>query len=155
MSDVETRLNALGLTLPQPPAALFNYVPYVRAGTLLFIAGQVPVGAAKPYKGKLGADMSMEEGKEAAFHCAVNILAQVKDAVAGDWGKVRRCVKLGGFVNCTPDFTDQSVILNAASDLMVDVLGEQAGRHARFAVGAPSLPAGYAVEIDAVFELYP
>ena len=152
MTSVDTTLESMGLSLPTPPEALFNYVPYVVAGNMVFIAGQVPIGGSREYKGKVGIDLTIEEGAEAARQCALNILAQVKEAVGGDWGRVKRCVKLGGFVNCAPDFTDMSVVLNGASDLMVAALGD-AGRHARFAVGAPSLPAGFAVEVDAVFEI--
>lgn len=154
MASVETTLDALGLSLPTPPEALFNYVPYVITGNMVFIAGQVPIGGPREYKGKVGMDLSIEEGAQAARQCALNILAQVKDAVGGDWDRVIQCVKLGGFVNCAPDFTDMSVVLNGASDLMVAAMGD-AGRHARFAVGAPSLPAGFAVEVDAVFEISP
>ena len=153
MTDIDKRLDDLGITLPPAPKALFNYVPYVVAGNLVFIAGQVPIGGNKDFKGKVCQDLSMAEAKAAAFQCGVNILAQVREAVDGRWGNIKRCVKLGGFVNCGPDFTDQSEIINAASDLMVDVLGEKVGKHARFAVGAPSLPAGFAVEIDAIFEI--
>ena len=120
---------------------------------MVFVAGQVPIGGKENFKGKVGVDVDMETAKRAAEQCALNILRQVCDAVDGDWNRVVRCVKLGGFVNCGPDFTDQSVIINGASDLMVAALGEDKGKHARFAVGAPSLPAGFAVEIDAVFEI--
>ncbi len=154
MTSVEETLAVKGYTLPEPPDALFNYVPYVVSGNLVFVAGQVPIGGARDYKGKVGVDLTLEEGQEAAAQCALNLLAQVKDAVGGDWIRLQRCVKLGGFVNSGPDFTDQSVVLNGASDLMVDALGE-AGRHARFAVSAPSLPAGFAVEVDGVFEIVP
>ena len=152
MTSVEENLAAKGYTLPEPPDALFNYVPYVISGNLVFVAGQVPIGGAREYKGKVGADLSLEEGQEAAAQCALNLLAQVKSAVGGDWSRVKRCVKLGGFVNSTSEYTDQSLVLNGASDLMVEALGD-AGRHARFAVSAPSLPAGFAVEVDGVFEI--
>lgn len=102
--------------------------------------------------GRLGEDLTIGAGVEAAKACALNILAQANEAVGGDWSKIKRCVKLGGFVNCTPDFTDHPKIINGASDLIVAAMG-QSGKHARFAVGAPSLPLGVAVEIDAVFEL--
>ena len=153
MSNIENALEKLGLKLPASPAPLFNYVPYVVAGNMVFVAGQVPVGGAREYKGKVGLDLDMETAQEAAQLCALNILAQVGEAVSGEWDRVVRCVKLGGFVNCAPDFADQSVVINGASDLMVAVLGEARGKHARFAVGAPSLPANFAVEIDAVFEI--
>lgn len=153
MSNVESKLKDLGFELPESAPPLFNYVPYVTAGNMVFIAGQVPVGGAREYKGKVGIDIDMDTAKQAAEQCALNILRQVSDAVDGNWSRVKRCVKLGGFVNCAPDFEDQSVVINGASDLMVATLGEEKGKHARFAVGAPSLPAGFAVEIDAVFEI--
>ncbi len=152
MTSIEEKLAAKGYTLPEAPEALFNYVPYVVSGNLVFVAGQVPIGGSREYKGKVGVDLSVEEGQEAAAQCALNLLAQARDAAGGDWSRVKRCVKLGGFVNSAPDFTDQSVVLNGASDLMVEALGD-AGRHARFAVSAPSLPAGFAVEVDGVFEI--
>jgi len=117
------------------------------------VAGQIPlVGGKVAHVAKVGADYTTEQAMEAAKVCALNILAQVNAAVGGDWSKVKRCVKLGAFVNSTPDFIDQSSVANGASDLMVAVMGE-AGKHARFAVSAPSLPRGVAVEVDAVFEL--
>lgn len=153
MANMESRLKDLGLTLPTiiPPAA--NYVPYVISGKNLFIAGQIPfLNGEKMHIGRLGQTMTIEQGQEAAKCCALNILAQVNDAVGGDWGKVARCVKLGGFVNCTSEFELMHVVMNGASDLIVAVMGE-AGKHARFAVGAPSLPLGVGVEVDAIFEL--
>lgn len=152
MTSVEEKLAAIGYSLPAPPDALFNYVPYVVSGNLVFIAGQVPIGGSREYKGKVGIDITLEQGQQAAAQCALNLLAQVKAAVDGDWARVKRCIKLGGFVNSSPDFTDQSVVLNGASDLLVNALGA-AGRHARFAVSAPSLPAGFAVEVDGIFEI--
>lgn len=153
MSTVETKLKELGHTLPESVPPLFNYVPYVTAGNMVFVAGQVPIGGEREYKGKVGTDVDMETAQKAAVQCGLNILTQVRDAVDGDWSRVKRCVKLGGFVNCGPDYTDMSLVINGASDLMVDVLGEEIGKHARFAVGAPSLPAGFTVEIDAIFEI--
>ena len=153
MSDVNAKLEALGHKLPDSAPPLFNYVPYVTAGNMVFVAGQVPIGGAQEYKGKVGVDLDMETAQKAAEQCALNILRQISDAVNGDWSRVVRCVKLGGFVNCGPDYTDMSLVINGASDLMVAALGEEKGKHARFAVGAPSLPAGFAVEIDAVFEI--
>ncbi|MAZ75978.1 MAG: hypothetical protein CMH31_01600 [Micavibrio sp.] len=153
MSTVETKLKELGHTLPESVPPLFNYVPYVTAGNMVFVAGQVPIGGEREYKGKVGTDVDMETAQKAAVQCGLNILTQIRDAVDGDWSRVKRCVKLGGFVNCGPDYTDMSLVINGASDLMVNVLGEEIGKHARFAVGAPSLPAGFAVEIDAIFEI--
>jgi enamine deaminase RidA (YjgF/YER057c/UK114 family) len=153
MPDIATRLAEKGITLPESVPALFNYVPFVVTGSLVFIAGQVPLHGSRDYKGQVGVDLTLEEGREAAKQCGINILAQIRDAVAGDWARVKKCVKLGGFVNCTTGFEEQSQVINAASDLMVEVLGEEIGRHARFAVGAPSLPANFAVEIEAIFEI--
>ncbi|MFO1189234.1 MAG: RidA family protein [Alphaproteobacteria bacterium] len=149
----DARLNELGIVLPLAPAPVANYVPFVISGGLLFISGQVPLdGGTVRHVGSLGGNLSIEEGQEAARLCAVNILAQAKSALNGDLDRIVRCVKLGGFVSSTPAFRDHPKIINAASDLMVAVLGD-AGRHARFAVGAPSLPLGSAVEIEAIFEI--
>lgn len=153
MSAIEACLQQLNLSLPQvaPPAA--NYVPYVISGNTLFIAGQIPfLNGVKAHMGRLGENMGIEDGQKAARACALNILAQTLAAVGGDEDKIVRCVKLGGFVNCTPDFDQMPAVINGASDLMVDALGER-GKHARFAVGAPNLPFGVAVEIDAIFEI--
>ncbi|PCI55329.1 MAG: hypothetical protein COB36_06805 [Alphaproteobacteria bacterium] len=151
--NIQTKLQDLGLALPSVAAPAANYVPYVISGKTIFVSGQIPfLNGEKMHLGRVGDTVSVEEGAKAAQACALNILAQVNDAVGGDWSKVARCVKLGGFVNCTPDFTDQPVVINGASNLIADVMGD-AGKHARFAVGAPSLPLGVAVEIDAVFEL--
>ena len=154
MTDTpESRLQALGLSLPEvaPPAA--NYVPYVVSGTQLFVAGQIPfLSGQRGHIGRLGDSLNVEQGQEAARACALNILAQAKAAVGGDWSRITRCVKLGVFVNGTPEFDQQPLVANGASDLMVAALGET-GRHARAAVGVAGLPFGVAVEIDAVFEL--
>lgn len=150
--SIDARLAELGITLPDAPAPVANYVPYVQTGNLLFVSGQVSADANGPIKGKLGADMGVEAGAEAARRCAISLLAQAKKACGGDLSRIRRVVKLTGFVNSTPDFTDQPKVVNGASDLMVAVLGE-AGRHARAAVSAPALPLGVAVEVDAVFEI--
>ena len=149
----EACLAALNLVLPQvaPPAA--NYVPYVVSGSQLFVAGQIPfLNGEKLHIGRLGAPLTIEQGQEAARACGLNILAQAKAAVGGDWDKIVRCVKLGVFVNGTPEFDQQPAVANGASDLMVAVLGDK-GRHARAAVGVANLPFGVAVEIDAVFEI--
>ncbi len=150
--DIDARLAAMNLKLPEvaPPAA--NYVPYVISGKTLYIAGQIPfLNGQKMHQGRLGDDFSIEQGQEAARACALNILAQVK-AAAGGWDSVSRCIKLGGFVNATPEFDQHPAVINGASDLIVGVLGDM-GKHARFAVGACNLPFGVAVEIDAIFEL--
>lgn len=152
-AEIDTRLKELGLELPEPSGAAGNYVPYVLTGNLLFISGQVPLGKdGLKFQGKLGSDFTLEDGQEAAKLCALGILAQAKAACDGDLSRIKRCVKLGGFVNSTPDFDKQPAVINGASDLMVAVLGE-AGRHARTAVSAANLPFNVAVEIDAIFEL--
>ncbi len=150
---VDQRLNELGITLPEPAAPAANYIPYVISGNLVFVSGQITMkdGEIK-YVGKVGDDFSVDEGYQAARICAINLLAQVKIACGGDLDRLKRVVKLGGFVNCTADFGDQPKVINGASDLMVEVLGD-AGKHARFAVGAPSLPLGIAVEVDGIFEI--
>lgn len=148
----ETRLADLGITLPAAPAPAANYVPYVVAGGFVHISGQISQDAGGLIKGRLGDDMDVEAGAAAARACAISILAQLRAAVGGDFSRVVRAVKLGGFVNSTPDFTDQPKVINGASDLLVAVMGD-AGRHARAAVSAPSLPMGVAVEIDAIFQI--
>lgn len=152
MSAIETRLAELGVTLPDAPAPAANYVPFVVVGNLVHVSGQISQNADGLIKGKLGADLDVAAGAEAAKTCAISLLAQVKKACGGDLSRVVRVVKLGGFVNSTPDFTDQPKVINGASDFLVAVLGD-AGRHARAAVSAPSLPLGVAVEIDGLFEI--
>lgn len=151
-NPIEDRIRALGLTLPDAPAPAANYVPYVRSGALVFVSGQISAGPSGPIRGRLGADLDVAAGAEAARHCALALLAQLRSACGGDLSRVRQVVKLTGFVNCTPEFTDQPRVVNGASDLLVAVFGP-AGRHARAAVGAPSLPLGVAVEIEGVFEV--
>jgi enamine deaminase RidA (YjgF/YER057c/UK114 family) len=147
----ESRLKALGIELHALPAPAANYVPSVRIGNLLFISGQVSGIPGTTIKGKLGQNMTVEEGQKAARVCAISILAALKHAV-GDLGKVRRMVKLTGFVNCTPDFEDAHKVINGCSDLLTDVLGEK-GKHARSAIGMASLPLGFAVEVEAIAEV--
>lgn len=154
MTDVPARLAALGLSLPAAPAPAANYVPFVISGGHLWVSGQISRDDAGLICGRLGAGMSIEDGARAARSCALALLAQAGAALGGDFGRIRRVVKLVGFVNSTPDFTDQPKVINGASDLMVAVLGE-AGRHARSAVGVAALPLGVAVEIEAVFEIAP
>ena len=153
MGMIEERLQELGIDLPEAAAPAANYVPFVVSGNLVFISGQVPVvdGELK-YRGKVGQDYTLEEAKECAELVAVNILSVLRQACDGELDRVRRCVKLGGFVNCVPEFDQQPKVINGASDLMVQVFGE-IGRHARFAVGSNSLPFDVAVEIDAIFEI--
>ncbi len=153
MADsIADRLRALGIELPAPAAAAANYVPVRRSGDLLIVSGQLPMaGGTVQFRGKLGGGVGIEDGQAAARLCAVNILAQVK-AVCGDLERIVACLRLGGFVACTPDFADHPKVINGASDLMVAVLGE-AGRHARAAVGVASLPFDAAVEVEGMFEL--
>ncbi len=152
MGKIEQRLQKLGIVLPKPNAPVANYVPYVVSGQLLFVSGQISNGPAGVLKGKVGGTLTLEEGVVAARLCAINILAQINAALDGDLDRVSRIVKLGGFVNCVAEFEDQPKVVNGASDLIVAVFGD-AGRHARAAVGAPSLPLGAAVEVDAVVEI--
>jgi enamine deaminase RidA (YjgF/YER057c/UK114 family) len=150
---IDARLGELGIPLPQVAAPAGNYVPAVISGNLLFIAGQLPMKDGQPhYVGKLGRDIEVEDGARGARLCALNILAQARAALGGDLDRVRRVVRLGGFVNAVPEFGNHPQVLNGASDLMVEVFGE-AGRHARAAVGVASLPLRVAVEIEAVFEI--
>ena len=149
---IESRLAERGITLPQATAPVANYVPWVRTGSQVFVSGQVSNGPDGLIKGKLGADMSIEEGAAAARACGLSLIAQLKAACEGDLDRLVRVVKLVGFVNSTADFTDQPKVANGASDLMVEVFGD-AGRHARSAVSAASLPLGVAVEIEAIFEV--
>jgi enamine deaminase RidA (YjgF/YER057c/UK114 family) len=152
MHPIDTRLAELGVTLPDAPAPAANYVPFVLVGNLVHISGQISQSEAGLIKGRLGADLGVPEGAEAARRCAISLLAQLKKACGGDWSRLERAVKLVGFVNSTPDFIDQPKVINGASDFLVAVLGE-AGRHARSAVSAASLPLGVAVEIEAIFQL--
>jgi enamine deaminase RidA (YjgF/YER057c/UK114 family) len=150
---IEARLTELGIELPQTTAPIANYVPYTVSGNLVVVSGQVSVRNGKAeFVGKLGAGMSVADAQQAAKLCALNIIAHVKTACGGDLDRVKRVLRLGGFVKCTPDFTDMPQVVNGASDLMVEVFGD-AGKHARAAVGVASLPLGVAVEVEAMFEL--
>lgn len=150
---IDARLQELGITLPQPPAPVASYVPYVISGNLVFLSGQVTLAEdGLKYIGIIGKDLSLEDGQAAAKLCAINLLAQLKAACGGNLDKVKRCIKLGVFVNAVPGFAQQPEVANGASDLMLEVFGD-AGRHARAAVGAGSLPRNVAVEVEAVFEL--
>lgn len=147
---ITARLAELGIVLPHAPAPAANYVPWVREGALLFISGQVPFAEGRiAYAGRLGESVSVEDGQAAARLCFINIMAQAAAALEGDLDRVRRVARLGGFVACTAEFTQHPAVINGASDLAVAVFGD-AGRHARAAVGAPSLPLGSAVEVEAV-----
>ncbi|NDW53385.1 RidA family protein [Aliiroseovarius sp. PrR006] len=152
MSAFETRLAELGVTLPDAPAPAANYVPYVQVGDLVHVSGQISMKDGAFLTGKLGDDMTAEEGADAARSCAIALLAQVKAACGGDLDRLQRVVKLVGFVNSTADFGDQPKVINGASDFMVEALGD-AGRHARSAVSAASLPFGVAVEIEGIFQI--
>ncbi len=149
---IDQRLAELGLTLPAAPAPAAAYVPFVVSDKVVYVSGQISQGPNGLIKGKLGEDMSTEQGAEAARACALALLAQLRAACGGDFGRLRRVVKLTGFVNSTPDFTEQPKVINGASELLVEVLGET-GWHARSAVGVASLPLGVAVEIEALFEI--
>jgi len=151
MSTPESRLAALGITLPPPMKAVANYVPFVQAGNMLFVSGQVSADAKGRVQGRLGEDMDLAAGQTAARLCGINLIAQCQAAV-GDLSNIKRVVKLGGFVNAHGDFTEIPQVINGCSDLMVEVFGE-AGRHARSAVSCPVLPLGVAVEIDGIFEV--
>jgi enamine deaminase RidA (YjgF/YER057c/UK114 family) len=151
--SVADKLKELGLELPAAAAPVASYVPTVEADGMLYVSGQISFAAdGSLIKGRLGADMDVEAGKKAAERCALMILAQLGAALGGNFGRVERVVKLGVFVQCTPDFTDQPEVANGASDLFVKVFGD-AGKHARAAVGVPALPRGVAVEVDAVLQL--
>jgi enamine deaminase RidA (YjgF/YER057c/UK114 family) len=154
MGRIESRLRDLGITLPQAAAPVANYVPWVRTGSLIFISGQITLGADKAlqYVGTLGKDLSVEDGRAAARLAAVNVLAVLSAALEGDLDRVTRVVKISGFVNAVPGFTQHPEVVNGASDLFVEVFGD-AGRHARAAVGAGSLPRNVAVEVEAIFEV--
>lgn len=152
-SRIEARLAELGLSLPPAPVPAASYVPFVRVGELVHIAGQVPVRDGQfRWVGKLGQDWSVEQGQDCAREVLLNVLAQLRASVDGDLDRVVRAVKLNGFVNCTPDFISQPQVINGASELLVAVMGEP-GRHARSAVGVAQLPFGVAVEIDAIFQV--
>lgn len=150
---IETRLKQLGLTLPVASVPVANYIPYVKTGNLVFVAGQIPLlNGVVHYQGIVGLDVTLEEAVNAARLCALNVLAQAKAACEGDLDRITRVVKLTGFVAANPHFTEHPQVINGASDLMVEIFGET-GRHARVAVGAPSLPRGAPVEVDAIFEV--
>lgn len=152
-NGAEARLADLGIELPEAMGAKGNYAPWTRAGNTVFIAGQGPFWKGDIlHNGRFGDDLDVDEGIACARLVGLNILTQVRVACGGSLDRVVRCVKLGGFVQCTPDFTDMHKIINGASDLMVEVLGE-AGKHARFAVGMQCLPMGTSVEIDGIFEI--
>lgn len=153
MSAVRERLSALGLELPVPPTPIASFVPFVRTGSLVYLAGQVNEwNGTVPYVGKVGREFDVSQGRAAACLCALNLLSCLERACDGDLDRVRRCVRVGGFVNCDPEFGQAPAVIDGASDLFISVFGES-GRHARTAVGVASLPRGAAVEVDAIFEM--
>lgn len=155
LANIEARIAELGIELPNAAAPAGAYVPYVKSGNLVFVSGQITLwnGDIK-YKGRLGDDMSVDEGYAAARLCGLNLIAQVREACDGNLDRVSRVVRLGGFVQCTTNFIEQPKVINGASDLMVEVFGD-AGRHARAAVGTISLPLDVSVEVDGVFQIAP
>ena len=150
---IDARLKELDIELPTPSTPGANYVPFVRSGTLVFLTGQLSQwNGERRFIGKLGREWSVEQGREAARLCGLNLIAHLRTAAGGDLDRVRRCVRLAGYVNSTPDFLAQSQVMNGASDLFVDVFGD-AGRHARMAVGVAALPYDVAVEVEGVFDV--
>lgn len=152
MSQVAHRLTAAGIVLPDPVAPIANYVPFVRAGDLVHISGQVSLDAAGGVTGTVGVDVDMAGAVRAARLCGINLLAQMRAACDGDLDRVKRVVKLGGFVQAGPDFFDIPAVINGCSDVMVEAFGD-AGRHARSAVGVYRLPRNFSVEVDAIVEI--
>ena len=153
MHVFEENIKQLGIEIPDMPNALANYVPYKLSDSIVYVSGQAPVINGKLiYKGKVGNDISIEDGIKAAELCCINIISVLKKSINGDWNKLDNFLKLGGFVNCNSDFVDQPQIINGASDLLVKIFGEQ-GKHSRFAVGSNSLPMNISVEIDAIIKI--
>ena len=153
MSPVINKLKELNITLPEAPTPVGSYVAFKKVGNLLFISGQLPIGIdGKMIKGKIGKDLTLEDGQNASKLCVINILSQVKKALNGDLNKVKNCVKITGFVNSTDNFVDQPKVINPASETLSAVF-ENKGKHSRAAISANSLPLGAAVEIDAIFEI--
>jgi enamine deaminase RidA (YjgF/YER057c/UK114 family) len=150
---IDTKLAELGITLPTPTTPIANYVPYVVAGDLVVISGQIPMLDGKlACAGKVGAGVSVEQGQAAARQCFINVLVHLKAACSGDLDRVRQVVRLGGFIACPPEFTQHAAVMNGASDLAVAVFGD-AGRHARSTIGVPSLPVDAAVEVEGMFRI--
>ena len=151
-TNIEDKLKNLGIVLPSAPAPAANYVPYVKTGSTLYVSGQISQNESGFITGKLGLNLSTEEGYQAARYCAILLISQLKLACNGDLNKVESVVRLGGFVNSDPDFLDHPKVINGASDLMVEIFGDK-GKHSRAATGASSLPFGVAVEVDGIFEI--
>ena len=153
MGRVADRLRELSIELPQASRPGANYVPWVRTGNLVFLGGQLSQwNGERRFIGKLGREFGVEEGQQAARLCALNLIAHLQNALDGDLDRAVRCVRVGGFVNSTPDFVNQPQVVNGASDLFVDVFGD-AGPHARASVGVAVLPYDVAVEVEALFEV--
>jgi enamine deaminase RidA (YjgF/YER057c/UK114 family) len=153
MGKVDSRLAELGITLPSPMAPMANYIPFNVVGNLVVVSGQVPAQDGKiAWVGKVGAEVSVEDGAAAARLCLINVLVHLKAACGGDLDRVKKVVRLGGFVACGPDFTQQAVVMNGASNLAVEIFGN-AGRHARTTIGVPSLPGDAAMEVEGMFEI--
>jgi len=154
MSAIARKLQELNIEIPEASKPAANYVPYVKTGNMVVVSGQIPFvkGSVEGQVGKLGANFSIEQGQKVAKVCAINILSQVRDACGGDLSKVKKCIRLGVFVNSTPEFKDHPAVANGASDLIAQVFGEK-GQHARAAVGVAALPFGVAVEVEAMFEV--
>ena len=153
MHVFEENIKQLGIEIPDMPNALANYVPYKLSDSIVYVSGQAPVmNGELTYKGKVGNDISIDDGIRAAELCCINIISVLKKSINGDWNKLDNFLKLGGFVNCNSDFVDQPQIINGASDLLVKIFGEQ-GKHSRFAVGSNSLPMNISVEIDAIIKI--
>ena len=151
--SIDARLAELGLELPEPSAPGANYVPFVRTGNLVFVTGQLSQwNGERRFIGKLGREFDVEEGRQAARLCALNVIAQLRAALDGDLDRVARCVRIAGFVNSMPEFHGQSQVMNGASDVFVEVFGD-AGRHARMAIGVSALPYDVAVEVEGTFEV--
>lgn len=153
MASLDTRLKELDIVIPDAAPPVGNYLGWTRSGGIVYVSGQLPLeGGGIAVKGRLGEDLGVEDGYRAARLCGLNLLAQLRAACEGDLGRLRRVLRLGGFVCVSPGFVDAPKCINGASDLMVEVFGD-AGRHARFAVGVATLPGGAAVEVDATFEI--
>lgn len=152
-SNIEERIAQLGLVLPVPPAPIAAFVPYIVRDNLVFVSGQLPFGPdGLQYRGRLGENISLQDGQAAAALCALNLLAQLRTACEGSLNLVDRCIRLGVFVNATPDFGDHPEVANGASSLIVNVMGEE-GKHTRAAVGVGSLPRGASVEVEGLFSI--
>ena len=149
---IEARLRERCIELPEIQVPWANYVSVIASGALIYLSGQLPAIGERTIKGKLGRDLSVEDGRKAARICALNVLPHLRQACDGDLDRVVRCVEIGGFVNSTPDFAEHPLVLNGASEFLVEVFGE-AGRHTRFAVGVSSLPFNFAVEVKGIFEI--